>query len=89
MLCIESRMVNIWKLTTLTNLGVAFLISNLNYNPHDIMISLFIRTHLVVQESVVLSECCILENVIIWPPMLIYYQGFKENDLILMSNIMW
>ena len=54
--------------------------------------SLFIKTRLVVQESVVMSICCKLGNMTFWPQML-YYWGFsKYCPFIYMfnaNNLLW
>ena len=45
-----------------------------------LLFSLFNMTCLIMQESVVLSNCCILDDIILWPQMS-YYRGFSRNGL--------
>ena len=40
-----------------------------------ILLFFFIKTCLALQESLILCDCCIVNNMIIWPQML-YYLGF-------------
>jgi hypothetical protein len=47
------------------------------------LFSLFNRTALLVQESVLSSKCCILDNMMFWSQML-YYQAFSKIWSILM-----
>lgn len=46
---------------------------------NNILFSLFIKTHLVMQESIILSKSLILHNIALWPQML-YNWAFKKMD---------
>ena len=51
-----------------------------------ILFSPFNMTYLVTQESVIVSECGILDNMTLWAQML-YYQGFSRKRPNSMLNV--
>ena len=56
--------------------------SSSSYNPRKrILFSPFSTTRSVAQESVILSECHIMHNMIFWPQMSYYLGFFQEIDI--------
>ena len=70
------------------NIGFSFLKSRvgIKFKIYVIIFSLFIKIHLVAQESVVQSAYCILNVLTFWPQML-YYQGFFKKLAYLKLNV--
>ena len=65
---LESCNYDIWDL----------IVTSATYTTTSLLFSLFIQTCLVAQESVTLSKCRTLGNMVFWLQML-YYRGFSRN----------